>query len=82
MSDEGVPFVPSVERQALIDAVKAHALRNYERGGWDVIVECWDDAMISAEIGRCTSVEGAIGKLSPLAAIYRDRQADAINSAF
>lgn len=27
----------------MIPAIKKHALENYEKDGWDVLVECWDD---------------------------------------
>ena len=30
----------------LIAAVRRHALDNYERDGWDYLVECWDDGDI------------------------------------
>ena len=32
----------------LIKSVKAHALKNYEKDGWDFVVECFDDAAIQA----------------------------------
>jgi hypothetical protein len=66
----------------LVEAVKAHALAHYNDGGWDVIVECFDDAQIRTEIGRARTVEGAIRKMRPLVAIWADQQADARNSAF
>lgn len=49
-----------IDTQTLINAVKAHALANYEKGGWDIIVECWDDADILEQVGRCKSVKQAI----------------------
>lgn len=27
----------------LVDAVRQHAIANYETGGWDILVECWED---------------------------------------
>ncbi len=27
----------------LIRAVRAYAQANYDEGGWDILVECWDD---------------------------------------
>lgn len=41
-------------RQEFIDAVRAHALEHYQDGGWDVIYECYDDAMIAEIIDRQT----------------------------
>ena len=33
--------------EALIAAVKAHAIAHYEQDGWDYIVECYEDAQIA-----------------------------------
>jgi hypothetical protein len=68
--------------QPLIDAVKAHALAHYQDGGWDVIVETYDDGMIAEQIGKARTPAGAIRKFAPLVDVWADRQADAINSAF
>jgi hypothetical protein len=69
-------------KQELVQQVKWHAEENYEKGGWDVIVECWDDEQIAEQIGRARTVEGAIKKFKDIVSIYEDRFADAINSAF
>jgi hypothetical protein len=34
----------------LITAVKDYALDHYNEGGWDVLVECYGDAEIEAEL--------------------------------
>lgn len=44
----------------LIDAVRAHAEANYERDGWDFLVECWDDAEIAEVIGNAKAPKSAI----------------------
>lgn len=49
--------------QEMIAAVRAHALKNYERDGWDYVVECWSESEIAAEIAACRTVEGAIRKM-------------------
>jgi hypothetical protein len=50
--------------QPLIDAIRAHALANYTNGGWDEVVEAWDDEDIVAEVhascGDNPTVEQAI----------------------
>jgi len=69
-------------RAELVEAVKAHALEHYEDGGWDVVVECWDDEQIAECIGRARTVKGAIEKFAPIVDVWSDRQADARNSAF
>lgn len=34
----------------LIEAVKAHALRNYNQNDWDIVVEAWTDDEIAEVI--------------------------------
>lgn len=68
----------------LVEFIKAHALKHYEDGGWDVIVECWDDEEIERvldDFDAHTQAE-ALETFSYLVDAYSDRQADAINSAF
>jgi hypothetical protein len=66
----------------LVDFIKAHALANYENGGWDVVVECYDDAQIAEVLGDASTEAEAIEKFAFMVDIWADRQADAINSAF
>jgi hypothetical protein len=69
-------------RTELIAAVRAHAEEHYEDGGWDVIVECWEDDDIDRQIGRARTLQGALRNLSAFVDVMADRQADARNSAF
>jgi hypothetical protein len=62
--------------KTLVDAVKAHALKNYERGGWDYIIECWDDDDIAEEIGKATTEGGAIRKVGKVANRLGERRAE------
>lgn len=77
--------------QALVDAVMAHAEAHYEDGGWDVIVECWDDEEIAELLRASRNSRGtnrsavrtpsaAIKRVAEVVGIYADRQADARNS--
>jgi len=68
--------------QKLIDAVKAHANDNYDKGGWDVIVECWTDGEIADWIRGAQTEKQAIDSFLPLVSVWADQQADARNSAF
>lgn len=67
---------------ALIEQVRAYALERYEAGGWDVVVECWDDEFLALAIGKARTLRGAVRKIAPIVSVYADRQADARNSAF
>jgi hypothetical protein len=73
----------------MVEAIKAHALAHYDDGGWDVIVECWDDEDIKRwlfldEDGYIpvTSFEEAVERMFVLVDVWADQQADARNSAF
>lgn len=67
------------ERQdKLVAAVKAHALEHYTDGGWDVIVEAWDDEQLAEAIEDATTEKEAIEAVSDVVAVYADRQADAV----
>lgn len=70
------------EVKVLCAHVKAHALAHYNDGGWDVIVECYDDEMLAEQIGRARTAKGALAKFEAAVDIWADREADARNSAF
>jgi len=46
--------------QNLVESVKAHAIKNYEKQGWDYVVECYSDDDISAIIKTARTPAGAI----------------------
>ena len=58
-----------VTTETLIEAVKKHALKNYESGGWDHVVECLSDGDIADMISGQHSVSGAIAAVK----IYADQ---------
>lgn len=64
-------------KQDLVQAVKDHATEHYNDGGWDVIVECWDDDQIAETIGQARTVKGALAKFAAVVDVWADRQADA-----
>ena len=55
---------PVATQEEMIDAVKTHALNNYEKGGWDIVVECWDSEDILRWIEGAKTCIGAIRKVS------------------
>ena len=61
-------------QQALTDdllaAVRAHATAYYEVDGWDVVIECYDDADIIKIIGDARTACGAITKVRAHVAPY------------
>lgn len=61
--------------EELVRKVREHAVAHYNDGGWDVIVEAWDDEAIAKHIGKCVTVHGAIKAFSAIIDIYAGRQA-------
>jgi len=46
--------------ESLVRAVREYAQANYNKDGWDVLVECWDDSDIAREIGTAKTATAAI----------------------
>ena len=67
-----------------IKAMKQWCMDNYDNGA-DTMVECWGDenyADLFVQDGVPHTTEEAWDLLTRIAAVYKDRQADAENSAF
>ena len=63
------------ERTAkLVAAVKAHAKKNYERGGWDIVVECYSEADIARVMGEAKTVKEAIRNVKEICGIHDERR--------
>ena len=45
-----------------VEDVKRYATRNYERSGWDILIECYTDEDIATLVEKCLTIEGAIKK--------------------
>jgi hypothetical protein len=46
----------------LIAAIRQHAIKNYTTGGWDYLVECWEDSDIADCIGATSDLRHAISQ--------------------
>lgn len=73
----------------LVEAVKAHAIENYDSGqGWDHVVEAMDDAEIAKilwgnkELGerRSLSPKGAIRRMRDVVVLYAEARDEAIGA--
>lgn len=71
-----------MDKSELVRAVKAHALANYGRGGWDIVVEAYDAAELAAEIGDAATVAEAIAKVGKVVGTIRDYEDDIRATAF
>jgi len=65
-----------METTTFVEAVKAHARKHYEEGGWDYVIECYSDAEIAATIAGATTIAGAIRKIGKVLKDRADYRAD------
>lgn len=74
-------------RSEIAKQILAHAEAHYEDGGWDVIVECHDEASIIEMVWgiapeTADTFDAAMAEVRDVVSIWADREADAFNSAF
>jgi hypothetical protein len=67
------------EISELVQYVKDWANFHYNDGGWDVIVECWEDKDILKVLkeSNATTEKEAIDSFKDVVAVWAERQADA-----
>lgn len=63
-----------MDEAALIRTVRAHALNNYNKDGWDYVVECYEDGDILEDIGDATTVKEAIARVGAMVKILDERR--------
>jgi len=61
----------------LVKAVKKHARDNYETGGWDYVIEAFDDVEIAELIGDAKTVAQAIKNVGVVVGLHNERREDA-----
>lgn len=63
----------------LADNIMAYAEQSYEKGGWDVVVECWTLKEIDEYLAECgaTNYDDALDAMERLVGVWGDRQAEA-----
>ena len=71
-----------MDRAALVAAVRAHALKNYNTDGWDFLVECWEDEDILAEIGDADTEETAIAACHETVSLLAERRDEVRSEAW
>jgi hypothetical protein len=67
-------------KNQLIDAVIMHAADHYEVGGWDILVECWEDEDIWKVIEGATSEKEAIRLAAEALKPLSDYRDDIVNA--
>lgn len=66
----------------LVKAVRAHAEKNYDRDGWDFLVECWSDEEILEAIQGCESETAAIHAVARIVGALEDHRREIQSSVW
>jgi len=66
----------------LIQAVRDHAQENYEAGGWDILVECWDNSDIAEQIEGATTEAEAIAECAYILNLLDENRREIEATAF
>jgi hypothetical protein len=66
----------------LVAAVRRHALDTYTTDGWDIVVECWSDDDIAAELARVRTVNGSIKAVRKAVRPAAEHRDEIRNTAF
>lgn len=80
MNERANAVVGAMNRDALIKGVREYAIHNYNREGWDVVVEAWEDEDILRCVQDATTVEQAIENVREMVKIYNDVREDIRNA--
>lgn len=62
--------------EELVAAVREYAVSNYNKDGWDYVVECWADDEIAIEIDGCRTDAGAIKRMKAAVKPLNERRAE------
>lgn len=65
-----------------VNAVKAYALANYNKDGWDYVVECWSDGEIAEQIQSCKTEKEAISRMRKIVKMQDEYRSDIQSTAF
>ena len=67
----------------LVEQVKRYAGEHYNEGGWDHVVECYEDAEIRKELEehQCTTLAEAVEKMGRILGILNDVRKDRMAAA-
>jgi hypothetical protein len=66
----------------ILAAVRAHALAHYEQDGWDVIVECYEDAELAELLRGCNTPDEAIAQAGRAASTFDEARRAVQREAF
>lgn len=75
-------YILRLTKGQLVDAVRAYAAKHYDQGGWDEVVECWEDEDILREIGQCYTAKAAIKRVGAMVKIRYQYAQEIRSTAF
>jgi len=64
----------------LVDRVFEHAQKNYEKDGWDFVVEAMSREEVAAIVGRAWTAAGAIKKVGEVVGLHDERRREIVAS--
>jgi hypothetical protein len=65
-----------------VQAIRDHAVANYKKDGWDIVVECWaDDEIVEATDGAKTLTQ-AIRKVKALVKPFASYRSEIMSTAW
>lgn len=67
-------------REELIRAIKEYALDNYNKDGWDFVVECWEDKDIDEAIGKVQTLKEALRRIKRTTKLLDERRREVENT--
>ena len=71
----------SPEQRALVDAIRTYAQAHYEQGGWDYVIECWEDHDIFAYLAEADfNLDKAIAEIADAVGIVDERRTEIQNA--
>ena len=66
----------------LVAAVKDYAKDHYSDGGWDYLVECWDDSDIARVVAEAGTVAEAVALAADAVGAIAEAEGEARAEAF
>ena len=60
----------------IVQLIREHAIRNYNAGGWDYLVECWSDDDIIDAIGGADDSRIAISRCAEVLEMLDSHRAE------
>jgi hypothetical protein len=71
-----------MDKDELVQAVYQHAVKNYDKDGWDYVVETMNHDDIRKAIGKASTIPGAIRNVAKLCKLWDERRQDVVSTAW